>query len=205
MDFLINTASDLWHHSDFQFFEQKNACCQNVSGQFYAKSTKIIRPVNSNFLHHISSALLLQALMRREKPAAEQGIWRQQFCATKKALAPVQMQLTTCSGTASIPPRASTICSLTCLFSLLIPYFEHLPNLDTSSSSPSANRSLSVTFITPTPRRRISVPRYVSAFDSATICTTHLPLNAIRGAPLITSRVVTSEWCWWWWCLRALA
>jgi phospholipase/lecithinase/hemolysin len=62
VDFLINTASDLWHHSDFtQNFEQKNECCQNVSGQFYAKSTKMIRPLNSYFLHHISSALLAAA------------------------------------------------------------------------------------------------------------------------------------------------
>ncbi len=148
-------------------------------------STKIIRPLNSYFLHHISSALLLQALLRREKPAAEQGIWRQQFCATKQALAPVRMQPPTCSGTASIPPRASTRCSLTVLFRLLIPSFEHLPNLDASSPSPSANRSLSVTFITPTPRRRISVPRYVSTFNlSATICTTHLPFKCNKGRPL---------------------
>jgi hypothetical protein len=92
------------------------------------------------------------------------------------------------------------------LLRLLIPYFEHLPNLDTlsssSSSSPSANRSLSVTCITPTPRREKNIsaaPGYVSTFKSATICTPHLPLNAIRGAPLITTRVVTSEWWWWWW------
>ncbi len=116
--------------------------------------------LNSYFLHHVSSALLLQALMRREKPAAEQGIWRQQFCATKQALAHVRMQLPTCSGTASIPPPASIRCSLTCLLRLLIPYFEDLPNLDTSpSSSPSANRSLSVTFITPYPKEKnISAP-----------------------------------------------
>jgi len=37
VDFLINTASDLWHHSEFQIFKQKNECCQNVSGQSYAK------------------------------------------------------------------------------------------------------------------------------------------------------------------------
>jgi hypothetical protein len=49
VNFLINTASDLWHQSDFQIFEQKNACCQSVSGQFYAKSSKIIRPL-SQFL-----------------------------------------------------------------------------------------------------------------------------------------------------------
>jgi hypothetical protein len=71
------------------------------------------------------------------------------------------------------------------LFRLLIPSFEHLPNLDASSPSPSANRSLSVTFITPTPRRRISVPRYVSTFNlSATICTTHLPFKCNKGRPL---------------------
>jgi phospholipase/lecithinase/hemolysin len=30
VDFLINTASDLWHHSEFQIVEQKNECCQNA-------------------------------------------------------------------------------------------------------------------------------------------------------------------------------
>jgi hypothetical protein len=79
----------------------------------------------------------LQDLMRRDIPAAEH------ICAIQQALTPVRMQLPTCSGTASIPPRASTRCSLTALLRFVIPYCEHLPNLDASSSSALANWSLS--------------------------------------------------------------
>ncbi len=133
MDFSINIASDLWHHSDFEILSRRTNAA-SMSQDNSMRSLPNIRPVNSYLAPHF---FCLQALMRRDIPAAEH------ICAIHSALTPVRMQLPTCSGTASIPPRTSTRCSLTTLLRFVVLYCEHLPNLDASSSSALANWSLS--------------------------------------------------------------